>query len=50
MTIRDAKALQTARLETPTDLKSDAAREVAGALNILLADMFGLYVKLILAH
>jgi starvation-inducible DNA-binding protein len=45
MSIRDAKALRTAPLETPTDLKSNAVREVAGALNILLADMFGLYVK-----
>jgi starvation-inducible DNA-binding protein len=45
MTIRDAKALRTAPLETPTDLKPNSVRDIAGALNILLADMFGLYVK-----
>jgi len=34
-----------ARLETPTDLSDDAVREVSSALNALLADTFGLYVK-----
>ena len=37
--------LQTASLTTPTDLKANAVRDLAGALNILLADMFGLYLK-----
>jgi starvation-inducible DNA-binding protein len=32
-------------LETPTDLGSNARRDIAGALNILLADMFALYLK-----
>jgi starvation-inducible DNA-binding protein len=32
-------------LETPTDLEPDAVRSLAGALNILLSDMFGLYLK-----
>jgi starvation-inducible DNA-binding protein len=45
MNVRDAKALQTAPLETPTDLGSSAVRDIAGALNILLADIFALYVK-----
>jgi starvation-inducible DNA-binding protein len=45
MNVRDAKALQTAPLETPTDLKSNAVRDISGALNILLADVFALYVK-----
>jgi len=45
MTLRDAKALRTASLETPTDLKANAVKDVAGALNIVLADMFALYVK-----
>jgi starvation-inducible DNA-binding protein len=45
MNARDAKALRMAPLETPTDLESDAVRSLAGALNILLADMFGLYLK-----
>jgi starvation-inducible DNA-binding protein len=42
---RDANALQTAPLATPTDLKPDAVRDIAGALNALLADVFALYVK-----
>ena len=37
--------LRTAPLATPTDLKPNAVRDLAGALNILLADMFGLYLK-----
>jgi starvation-inducible DNA-binding protein len=42
---RDAKALQTAQLATPTDLAPDAVLDVAGALNVLLADMLALYLK-----
>jgi starvation-inducible DNA-binding protein len=42
---RDAKALQTAPLATPTDLKPEAVRDIAGALNALLADVFALYLK-----
>jgi starvation-inducible DNA-binding protein len=45
MTVRDAKTLHTASLATPTDLKPDAVRDIAGALNALLADMFALYLK-----
>src|SRR5580693_3117714 len=45
MPTREAKSLRTASLETPTDLKSNAVRDIAGALNIMLADMFALYVK-----
>jgi starvation-inducible DNA-binding protein len=33
------------RLNAPTDLGTEAARDVAAALNSLLADMFVLYVK-----
>jgi hypothetical protein len=33
MPSRDAKALQTAPLATPTDLKPDAVRDIGGALN-----------------
>jgi len=32
-------------LSTPTDLGADAVRDISGALNALLADMFALYVK-----
>jgi starvation-inducible DNA-binding protein len=45
MANRDAKALQTAPLATPTDLEPDAVRDIAGALNALLADVFALYLK-----
>jgi len=41
-----AKTSKTARpLKTPTDLKSNAAKTVAEALNGLLADTFALYMK-----
>ena len=45
MNVRHAKALHNASIETPTDLGSDAVRDIAAALNVLLADIFGLYVK-----
>ena len=45
MAARDARALKFAPLETPTDLKPNSVREISAALNTLLADMFGLYVK-----
>ena len=37
--------IQTETLATPTDLARDAVRDISGALNALLADMFALYVK-----
>jgi starvation-inducible DNA-binding protein len=45
MNPRDAKELRRAPLETPTDLKPNAVKEIAGALTTLLADMFALYIK-----
>jgi starvation-inducible DNA-binding protein len=42
--VRDAKA-GPASLHTPSDLKPNAVRDLSGALNILLADMFALYLK-----
>jgi starvation-inducible DNA-binding protein len=42
---KDAAALRVAPLDTPTDLRSNAVPEISGALNILLADMFALYLK-----
>jgi starvation-inducible DNA-binding protein len=45
MSVREAKALRTAPLHTPTDLKPEAVREISGALNVTLADMFALYLK-----
>jgi len=37
--------LRTAPLETPTGLKPDAVKDLSGALNLALADMFALYLK-----
>jgi starvation-inducible DNA-binding protein len=34
-----------APLETPTDLSAEATRDISGALNALLADVFVLYMK-----
>src|ERR1700687_5837543 len=45
MNVRDAKVSRKASLERPTDLGSNAVRDISGALNVLLADMFALYVK-----
>src|SRR5260370_15990887 len=45
MNVKDAKTLRMAPLNTPTDLKSNAVRDISGALTTLLADMFALYLK-----
>ncbi len=45
MNARDAKARRASAIDTPTDLGSDATKDISGALNILLADMFALYMK-----
>jgi hypothetical protein len=34
------KVRRIALLDTPTDLKTDGVREISGALNALLADVF----------
>jgi starvation-inducible DNA-binding protein len=45
MSKTDVKARQTAALGTPTDLKSNATRDLSAALTTLVADMFALYLK-----
>ncbi len=45
MNVREAKPLLTAPLQGATDLKPEAVQDISGAMNILLADMFALYVK-----
>jgi starvation-inducible DNA-binding protein len=45
MNVQMAMALRTAPLQTPTNLKAEGVREISGALNILLADVFALYLK-----
>lgn len=39
------KERRQAKLATPTDLGSNATRDISGALNALLADVFALYLK-----
>ncbi len=45
MSNKDVRSRQKAALETPTGLSADATRDVSAALNILLADVFALYLK-----
>ena len=45
MNTTDVIARRKAPLDTPTDLTPSATRDISGALNILLADMFALYLK-----
>jgi starvation-inducible DNA-binding protein len=42
---KDAKARRMAPLDTPTDLKSNATKDISAALTTLLADAFALYLK-----
>src|SRR5882672_7987446 len=44
-TLEKLRERRLAPLTTPSDLGADAAKEVGGALNALLADVFALYVK-----
>src|SRR4030088_546764 len=39
------KRIQEAPLNTPTDLKPEATKDITGALNGILADVFALYLK-----
>jgi len=41
----ELKERQRAPLSTPTDLTAEAIRDVAGALNAILADVFALYLN-----
>src|SRR5271167_2269432 len=42
---QELKERLRAPLSTPTDLSAEATRDISGALNILLADVFALYLK-----
>jgi starvation-inducible DNA-binding protein len=42
---RDTAAAMGAALGTPTDLSSAATKDISGAMNGVLADVFALYVK-----
>ena len=41
----NVKARRLAPLDTPTDLRSDATKDIAAALTLLLTDFFALYLK-----
>jgi starvation-inducible DNA-binding protein len=41
----EAKSRRSAPLDTPTNLASNATRDISGALTTLLADVFALYIK-----
>jgi starvation-inducible DNA-binding protein len=45
MSETQVRARRDARLTTPTDLGADARQDLSGALNLLLADTFALYLK-----
>jgi len=45
MKAESTKALRKAPLKTPTDLGGEATRDISGALNLLLADLYALYFK-----
>ncbi len=42
---QDPRGLSRGALVTPTDLSATATKEIAGAMNAILADVFALYVK-----
>jgi len=42
---RAATTRRSARIDVPNSLGAEAARDIAGALNALLADVFALYLK-----
>jgi starvation-inducible DNA-binding protein len=45
MSVKDSKTRQMAPLGTPSDLPSNATKDISGALTTLLADVFALYIK-----
>lgn len=45
MSNSEAKSRQKAPLATPSDLKGEATKDISGALNGILADVFALYLK-----
>src|SRR3984885_14042161 len=43
--VQELKARRAAPLVTPSDLDTAAAKDIAGAMNAILADVFALYLK-----
>ncbi|WP_047495911.1 Dps family protein [Terriglobus sp. TAA 43] len=44
-TVDELKSRQAASLHTPSGIAPESVKEIAGALNVLLADVFALYLK-----
>jgi len=44
-TTQDIKQRRNAPLATPSDLDAEATRDIVGAMNAILADVFALYIK-----
>ena len=42
---KEADIRRSAPLRTPTDLSANATRDVSAAMNLMLADVFTLYLK-----
>jgi starvation-inducible DNA-binding protein len=45
MNTTDATSRRKGSVNPPTDLGTNAAHDITGALNALLADVFALYIK-----
>src|SRR5204862_5781055 len=45
MSTAEVKSRRAAGLKTPTNLGVEATRDISGSLNLLLADLFALYLK-----
>ena len=45
MNIQQKMEMRRAPLRTPSDLSSNAVKDISGALNIVLSDVFALYMK-----
>ena len=43
--MQELKQRQRGPLNTPTDLSAEATRDISGAMNAILADVFALYLK-----
>ncbi|HXO88277.1 MAG TPA: DNA starvation/stationary phase protection protein [Candidatus Acidoferrales bacterium] len=43
--LKDAKERRKAPIATPSDIRPEAVKDISGALNALLADVFALYIK-----
>ena len=45
MSMKDSRERRTAALQTPAGLNPDATRDISAAMNLLLADVYALYIK-----